>query len=321
MKTKYSLFISSILGLASCTQSQPSINFGILSSIKNDTLPIYTAHLLQELGWEDLMKFCEQNQGHNAYVEDDSLKITYHYFNNKNFSRLDLVSYDGQVLEYDCATNNTFRESQTYYFDKALWVKYANQKIPDLEEQFHIFPNEPAELLKAYYHLIGLDTRDEYGWICEYGGMGEITDRRLATTVIINHGRLDLLLPLLEFPNIQVQVYAADALIFLDREMKKLIEERTTEAKEEGYDFPDMLTEQLQDRLLTKADWQKIYNLRDSGQQVKTCGNSGSYKIYRVDAAELLSEEAIEEFFDIYQSLENMGYIRGVKQSLILGGN
>lgn len=319
MKTKYVLFISSILGLVSCAQSQPSINFDIFSSIKNDTSPIYTAHLLQNLGWEDLMEFCEQNQGHYAYVEDDSLKVTYHYFNNKNFSRLDLISYNGQVLEYDCATNNSLRESQTYYFDKALWMKYANQKIPDLEAQFHISSKEPADLLKAYFHLIGLDTPDEYGWICEYGGMGQITDRRLATTVIINHGRLDLLLPLLEFPNIQVQLYAADALIFLDHEMKTLIEERAADAKREGYDFPDMITEQLQDRLLTQADWQKIYNLRDSGQQVKTCGNSGSYKIYRVDAAELLSEEAIEEFFDIYQSFEKMGYIRGVEKSLILG--
>lgn len=307
--------------MVSCTQSQPSINFGILSSIKNDTPPIYTTHLLQELGWEDLMEFSEQNQGHFAYIEDDSLKVTYHYFNNKKFPHLDLVSYNGQVLEYDCATNNSFRESQTYYFNKALWMKYANQKIPDLENQFHISSNEPADLLKAYYHLIGLDTPDEYGWICEYGTVGQITDRRLATTVIINHGRLDLLLPLLEFPNIQVQLYAADALIFLDHEMKKIIEERAADAKQEGYDFPDVITEQLQDRLLTKADWQKIYNLRDSGQQVKTCGNSGSYKIYLVDVAELLSEEAMKEIFDFYQSLENLGYIQGVKISLILGGD
>ncbi len=67
--------------------------------------------------------------------------------------------------------------------------------------------------------------------------------------------------------------------------------------------------------LLTENDWNSIYELRDSNQPVKICGNSGSYKIYLSNTSELLSDKSISEIFNNYKELENY-YLRGMINNL-----
>ncbi len=58
--------------------------------------------------------------------------------------------------------------------------------------------------------------RDEYGWICEYSSVGMEPKKRDAIIRLIVNDRLELLRKLIRYPNPQTQVYAADALIFID---------------------------------------------------------------------------------------------------------
>ncbi|MES1181902.1 MAG: hypothetical protein ABUL44_03815, partial [Flavobacterium sp.] len=60
--------------------------------------------------------------------------------------------------------------------------------------------------------------------------------------------------------------------------------------------------------LLTQREWKAFYNLRDSNLTVKTCGNSGSYKIYGTPISELLSIKAIADIPKWYEALKRMGY-------------
>ena len=55
--------------------------------------------------------------------------------------------------------------------------------------------------------------------------------------------------------------------------------------------------------LLNENDWEKIYALRDSNKIVNICGNSGSYKIYKSNTADVLSDEAIKKIPEQYKSL------------------
>jgi hypothetical protein len=65
---------------------------------------------------------------------------------------------------------------------------------------------EPQRILKSYYHLLGLDTRDEYGWTCEYSTVGRPPEKRIATIELSKYKRVDLLKKLLTYPNFQTQL-------------------------------------------------------------------------------------------------------------------
>ena len=138
------------------------------------------------------------------------------------------------------------------------------------------------EALQALVDPEAADARNEYGWICEYSTVGFPPEQRLATFRLVGNRRVDLLREALHGPNLEGQVYAADALIYLNSEGVEL----------------------------TDADRAAIDSLRQSEEEVETCGNSGSYKIYLVPAREVLSDSAVAEIPDMYRAASEWGYFR-----------
>ena len=258
------------------------------------------------MNWEKLKEFSKSNEGHYTYERKDSLLVKYEYVQQGRVADFKIISFNDKVLEYRCQISNTSKETNTNYFDKKLWLKYAHTYLPNLADSLKLSINEPKRILKAYYELLGVGTYDEYGWICEYSTVGRATDRRMAVIELL--GREELLWQLMEYPNVHVQLYVADALIYSDFRNKQMIEEYKENRK---YRTSREMIKYLKDELLTKAEWKKIYELRDSNQKVSTCkSGTGSFKIYENNTSELLSEQAISEIPKRYEELRELGYLR-----------
>ena len=118
--------------------------------------------------------------------------------------------------------------------------------------------------------------QNEYGWICEYSTAGFPPDQRYATLALVKDKRVDLLREALRPATFEGQIYATDALLYLNN--KGTIK-------------------------LSSEDNEMINKLRQSNEEVRTCGNMGSYKLYLVPANEVLSDSAVAR---IPQNYENM---------------
>lgn len=259
-----------------------------------------TAEVLQSLHWQELQQYCKTHTGHYTHEKKDSLIIEYEYVQQGYVSYFTLTSYQGYVLEYNSHTDNSTKESTTAYFDKNLWLEFAHRYLHHLPDSLKLSTQEPQNILKAYYRLLGVQTREEYGWICEYSTVGRATARRRAVIDLL--GRKDLLQKLLRYPNIHVQLYAVDALIYTDYRDKQDIEKHKTDTEYVRF---------IEEHLLTESDWRYIYALRDSKQAVKTCmSGTGSFKMYGKTTAELLSDDAIAQIPEHYKELQELGYLR-----------
>lgn len=298
-KNSISIVIIQMLIIGMNMNAQSSIvDLGRFPVSLNPEEPLETSKLLEELEWDRIKEYSENNDGHYAYERKDSLVAEYEYVQQGRVASFKIISFNGSVMEFNSEIANTARPSNIIYFDKNLWISYVNYRMPNLEERFKINTDYPKKILKAYYILLGVDSRDEYGWICEYSGVGIATKRRLAVLELL--GETELLRNLLEYPNIQTRLYAVDALIYsdyFDREMIK---------KEKAGSFKRYLKSEL----LPKSVWKQIYEIRDSNEKVWICGNAGSYKIYGSNTMDLLSDKAIEEIPKKYEMLRELGYLR-----------
>lgn len=101
-------------------------------------------------------------------------------------------------------------------------------------------------------------------------------DQRVATLALVHDQQIDLLLQVLRGANLEGQVYAADALLYLDQEGQVD---------------------------LTPDDEEVIRRLRRSDAEVRTCGNAGSFKIYPEPAREVLSDSAVARIPEMYAML------------------
>ncbi len=259
--------------------------------------------------------------------------MVYEYVEQGYVASFKIIDYKGMVLQYNSEVTNSSQPSNVSYFDKNIWMMYVNEMLPNLPEQFKLTIEEPQELLKAYYRLLGIDTRDEYGWICEYSTIGKATERRMAVIELIRYHRSDLLKKIINYPNLQTQLYVIDALVYLDYETKNKFKPAQIELKQqqarldslrnlENVDKNEIesvkmeiksskaLITYLDSGVLTKKDWKTIYDFRDSNQIIRTCGNAGSYKVYQTPTPELLSDKAIAEIPKHYESLKKLGYFK-----------
>lgn len=285
--------------------AQSTINFGYFPTDINDKKPIATSELLESLNWESIKEFSNSNNGHYAYTRKDSLLTEYEYVQQGRVASFEIKSFNGMVLEFYSEISNTSKPTNTNYFDKNIWLDYANSYLPNLPDSLKLTNKEPKNILKAYYQLLGVGTTDEYGWVCEYSTVGMPTSRRKAVVQLLED--VDLLWRLIDYPNIQTQLYVVDAIIYNDYRTKELIKERSKLLTVNSKILEDHIKD-LKSQLLTKSEWNKIYQIRDSNRKVKTCGNMGSYKIYDSTTTELLSKEAIERIPRSYKSLQHMGY-------------
>ena len=312
--------------------SQSPVDFGKFPVQQNDTTTLFTKNLLDRINWQAINSFSKTAQGHYVDEKKDSLLTTYRYVKQGYESSFEIVSYKGMVLEYYSDPGNSKQQSKTSYFDKNVWLKYVSEKMPTLANQLKLTKEEPSNILKAYYRLIGTDTRDEYGFICEYSTVGMATTRRMAIIQLLQEHRLDLIRRLIDYSNLQTRLYAIDALIYYDYSTKQKIEklEQVIKQKQKQLDrlqkknIDKPKAEDLQSqinlssdsityynaKLLTDSEWKMIYDLRDSNQIVRTCGNMGSYKIYATPISELLSDKAIADIPKQYEGLGRLGYFR-----------
>jgi len=124
---------------------------------------------------------------------------------------------------------------------------------------------------------------------------------------LINYQRRDFLVKLLDHPNVQTKIYAADALIYLDMigEIQTVrLENLKVSKSAKKYNL-----QRTSRYKLTKQEWKKIWAIRDASYEVITCGNMGSYKQYRSTSKELLSDEAINEIYGNYLIFRQLGYL------------
>ncbi len=243
--------------------------------------PTATNELLTHLNWKSITEFCQQNEGFYSYERQKGILTEYEYVKQGRVESFEIISFKGKVLEFYFDVPENGRQGE-YFFDKDLWLDYVNKVIPDLPDSLLLTKEEPTELLKGFYRLLGVDATDEYGWICEYSTFGMPPQRRQGVIELVKYNRLDLLKKLIKHSNPQIKLYAIDALIYLNKNSK----------------------------ILTEQDWKEIYKFRDSNTTIRTCGNMGSYKIYETSIADLLSKKAIKQIPKNYKTLEKMGYLR-----------
>lgn len=175
------------------TYSQSPVDFSKFTAGQSDTATLYTADLLNKINWQAIKSFCTGTNGHYAYERKDSLLTTYEYVKQGGEASFEIVSYKGTILQYYSDAGNPKQQSSTSFFNKNIWIKYVREMMPSLPDQFKITSDEPNNILKAYYRLLGVDTRDEYGFICEYSTVGRATDRRVAVIILLKQHRIDLI--------------------------------------------------------------------------------------------------------------------------------
>lgn len=309
------------------TYSQSPVDFSRFPVRQSDTMTLITADLLNKINWQAIKGFCTGSNGHYAYEDKDSLLTTYTYVKQGREASFEIISYKGTVVQYYSDAGNSKQQSTISFFDKNVWLRYVSEMMPSLPGQFKISHDESDTILKAYYRLLGIDTIDEYGFICEYSTVGRATDRRMAVITLLKLHRIDLLKKLIEYPNLQTKLYAVDALIYNDYTAKEKIKRLEKNIKEKQKQLDrlqkkntdiikiDNLQNQIKAStdtisfskadLLTDTEWKVIYSLRDSNLTVKTCGNSGSYNIYETPISEVLSDQAITNIPKRYEYLKD----------------
>ena len=241
---------------------------------------ITTYELLKKFNWESIKEFCKSNDGFYSSEKNKCLLTEYKYVKQGRVESFKIISFNGYVLEFYFDIPESKRTNE-YFFDKKLWLHYVNEMIPELPDSLLLTADEPIELLKGFYRLLGVDAVDEYGWICEYSTVGMPPKRRQGVISLIENNRIDLLRKLMNHSNSQIKLYAIDALIYLDS----------------------------QSNILTDKDWQFIFDFRDSGVTIRTCSNMGSYRIYETPIADLLSKKAIKDIPKSYKLLKRIGYL------------
>ncbi len=241
---------------------------------------ITTDELLKKLNWQSIKEFCKSNDGFYSYERNNGLLTEYEYVKQGRVESFEIISFNGYVLEFYFDIPQSKRTNE-HFFDKKLWLQYVNEMIPELPDSLLLTEDEPTDLLKGFYRLLGVDAVDEYGWICEYSTVGMPPKRRQGVISLIENNRIDLLRKLMNHSNPQIKLYAIDALIYLDN----------------------------QSNILTDKDWQSIFEFRDSRTTIRTCGNMGSYKFYETPIADLLSKKAIKDIPKSYKMLKGIGYL------------
>jgi hypothetical protein len=328
MKKIIQIILFSLIGTT--VYSQNIVSFGSFPVFENEKKSLLTADLLNKLNWGSIKSYSWD--GHYIRENIDSFITTYEYFKQGGSSFFKIRSFSGFVLQFESEVSTLYNISKSSYFDKTVWLSYVNKLMPNLSDEFKLMHNETKEVLRAYYQLLGVDTRDEYGWYCEYSAVGRPTAKRLAVIELIRYHRTDLLKRLLSYQNIQTQLYAADALIYLNGETKNKIIAEKRKLKEnqnrldslqsdiekdyiqgirESIKLSKGLIKYLEADLLVKADWKVIYELRDSNKEVKTCRDgTGSYKIYSNKTSDILSEQAISQIPSQYERFKTCDFFR-----------
>ncbi len=315
--------------------AQPVINYNSFPVNCSDSTPLMTSDLLNLLNWEAIKKFCDTTKGFYAKETQDEYITTYEHSKRGGENGFIIGSFQGKVVYFNADVKQPLKECNINYFDKNIWASYINFRLPDLNDSMKLSISEPEVIHIAYYKLLGIRTRDEYGWICEYSTVGMEPDKRLAVIDLIKYSRYDLLRKIIKFSNPQSQLYAADALILLDYfakadikiEQNKINKLRfsidsvnksgsndTTKVEYLKYFIgksEDMIEYYKETGLITEDDWNAIYELRDSRKKVYICGNRGSYKLYESNSFDLLSDENISKIPDEYKNLRDR-YLDGI---------
>jgi hypothetical protein len=272
---------------------------------------IRVEQLLQAFGWDTLRAACPDSLGYSrvscsatSRSNRDQL-LVYHTLRFRDRTSVDVTSFDGRVVRY-----RIFRVErrgihlQAQYSNPTVWTEYAHRALDPAGEGLHIAPDAyPAEVVEAYYHLLGVEVDREYGWICEYSTVGSAPAQRRAVMRLIQEPNFDLLRRLLRAPDVETRLYAADALLYLRSrkgEVRKEFEHAT----------PAELQEILERYQLTAEDLRLIEELRRSNEMVRTCGNNGSYKIYLHPAREVLNDSEVRSIPANYAWLRSLGYGR-----------
>ena len=324
------MFTSQTRSQAIDSSGSPSVKVTDLGNLilKGDKgLP--TDVVLLVIRWDSLTIACRNETPtveNRCFTQEweDSLLTHYEYGRQGQGTLVDITSYRGLVLSCDIRMESNERPISGSYFNKPTWLQYAHEFLGPAADSLSLSVSEPQDVLKAYYRLLGVGISSEYGWICEYSTVGSAPPQRVAAISLITRRRPDLLRRILSAWNIEGQVYAADALLYLDSVTRKDIAEFDGYRNEEIHqldslklrpDIRDGWLRSLQEQrkffeqcLLTQEDSAAIHALRVSNQVVRTCGNQGSYKIFVRSIRDVLSDSAVAQIPAQYDTLKQLGY-------------
>lgn len=260
--------------------------------------PFLTSDLLRSIKWDSLQATCKSVYECSASESREGLATFYSY--RRRGSNYYIMSFNGQVLEFQSTSDAGSKDVEENYFDKELWLEFVHSSLPSLPDSLRLTTRESTRVLKAYYRLLGVGMEDVYGWICEYSSVPRAHPRRKAAIDLASE--TVKMKRLLNYPNIYVQLYVADILIDSDIMARRYLAGLSPETVESTL-------HEFQPMLLTKQEWSTIYAIRDSNTLISVCTNGmGSYKTEKVSTKELLSEESISKIPDLYKELRKQGY-------------
>jgi len=269
------LFLAFLPFLASCSglQVKPWRNY--LERKAASQQPVYTTDFLKATALDSVDTLGELRDGkccfriHSYDLRDDLGE--YQIIRVNDGATLWLQDYHGRLLSAKF-------ESRYWFYDLHSWHQYWQ----DTSDEPVILPKvgTSPEASQAYFELLGAFGQNEYGWICEYGTIGMPPDQRRAILHLVREREVDLIRTLLQGPNLEGHVYAADALLYLEH-----------------------LGHPIQE-----ADRKAIEAMYESNEVVRTCGNAGSYKIYPIPFSEVLDDSAIADIPSLYESLLSKGW-------------
>ena len=308
MKTRTLLLICFFL--FNCQRQEQNIILKYPYKVEDD-IPIPTEKFLKELNWENVIEYSQDHEKHYtntnyySFFDTDTLIKRYSYNHKNHQIYFELKSYNKEVLSFEAHQDSKIKENKISYFDKIVWKKYLKDKLPELPPKYHInIDEEPREIFEAYYKLVGLNSYDEYGWICEYSTIGMPPGKRQGTLKLAEFSRKDLLLKLFDYPNNQTKMYIIDALIYLDYKANDQIRFYNKYEIFEG-DQIDTLSKLL----LTEKEKKEINQFINSSNVIKTCGNAGSFKIYPKNSDELWGDEFHNQIIEKYEEIERIGQL------------
>ena len=130
--------------------SQSPVDFGKLLGEKDDTAILSTTDFLNMINWQGIKDYCKVAHGYFVYEDKDSLISTYGYTSVlEGGASFEIVSYKGTVIEYHYKAGTSGKEGSNSFFSKNVWLKYVDEILPSLPEEFKISSSEPNNMYKT----------------------------------------------------------------------------------------------------------------------------------------------------------------------------
>ncbi|MEO0895232.1 MAG: hypothetical protein AAFY71_02355 [Bacteroidota bacterium] len=293
--TKNTLLLFLLIGMRSALSAQELLNFEKLTEILTTTTVRQTDSLLHILQWDSLDQQSQLSTllGTRIY-ERGELRI-YEYLQRNPQKYYQIGSFRNHIYSIYAYPVSHQKDAKLERFYQEVWLKIAHAELPNIEDKFFLKYTMSDEVFRAYYVLLGVDTEDIYGWDCEQEGFFQIRQRMAILTLISLLDLVDLkkiCLLLLDYPLMETQMYAVEALLYLDYTSKK------NKGNPIFRDHRDL----LKALKLNRQEIREIKAIKAAACKVRTCTYRSTESSPYSTTKELLSKKELRHSFHNYDS-------------------